>query len=525
MSDGFRRSRTLPDLSTPTRVNYLTKSLSAQKLALSRSGEVKGMNSHAFRDYTFVIQIVLYGCLGLMLFGALMVYASGKSHSSDYVHHREDTWSYQVVVKEDHYEKTLGSESSARLKMGMQQSIPFAKPHLLVPVMKALTFEYDREMPLYNDASPPKKSQRRKYAKSRKAFEVAGKTLAESCPSSSSIRLFVGIASRASIKARLKRNAIRSSWLEDMRISFSDAVRGTFLVSQPSPDSQTELKDIAIDLVDEFEEYNDIAIVPGPENYMALPTKTFSMMRYALASSCQYTHILKTDDDVYLRLSYLLQIIQAGIYHGELNIEAKSTADVYQIIDRKEHSVPVKPWNSHLYIGKIDRNVSGIFPGFSPVRDPENKWYLSEENYPDDLGPSNIRWVSGWGYLMSRDVTAKALNGAYAIASSNADNRPAWWGRLPWEDVVVATLLSNYTKLYHHEGFKAAWDSCRNDTVLKHLDNQAPSLVSGLREQDRSGLWKVKEVVCSSGLYRPGYYNEWRNWRNSLPDTLSVGKM
>jgi hypothetical protein len=39
----------------------------------------------------------------------------------------------------------------------------------------------------------------------------------------------------------------------------------------------------------------------GADLYRTLPGKTLHLLRYALSSSCRYTHILKTDDDVYLR--------------------------------------------------------------------------------------------------------------------------------------------------------------------------------------------------------------------------------
>jgi hypothetical protein len=449
-----------------------------------------------------------------MLLGAAVFYIKSQpiSHGK--------YWSYQVVLKEEHYGD--GNVEDGQ-HMAKNQMIPFARPYLSVPVMKALTFNYDRAVPLYSPDSPPPPREQEMYSNMRRHLEESGSILGERCPDSDSIRVFVGIASRASVNALAKRNAIRKSWLIDIHEKFSSNVRGEFLVSQPNYESKEDLLDIADDLVEEYTVYRDVAIVPGPENYMALPIKTFSMMRYALASTCEFTHILKTDDDVYLRVGYLLQIIQEGLHHGSLRIMAKNSLDAS--LWKGKDSMISKPWTSHMYVGKVDRNVSGIFPGFVPVRDPKNKWYLSEDAYPDELGPENIRWISGWGYLMSRDVTEHLMQKSGLIASNSPENRPLWWGKLPWEDVVVATLLSDYVKLYQHNGFKAAWDSCKNDTVLKHLDNQAPMLVSGLREQDTSGLWDKKEVVCSMGDYTPGYYSQWKRWRNSLPDALTVGMM
>lgn len=113
------------------------------------------------------------------------------------------------------------------------------------------------------------------------------------------------------------------------------------------------------------------------------------------------------------------------------------------------------------------------------------------------------------------------------FSSAEAIDRPSWWGKLPWEDTVVASLLSRHdgVELSYHKGFKAAWDICSPDTVLKHLDNDAPLLTEGLQAQEASGLWSINSVTCSTGPYEAGNYNEWRRWRNNLPDTMAGGFM
>jgi hypothetical protein len=89
-------------------------------------------------------------------------------------------------------------------------------------------------------------------------------------------------------------------------------------------------------------------------------------------------------------------------------------------------------------------------------------------------------------------------------------------------------MLSGVARVHHHDGFKAAWQECGPNVVLKHLDNDAPSLQvgvwgagmqssadsplcfelpalrdwplqEGLHAQELSGLWAKKSVVCSSG--------------------------
>lgn len=68
------------------------------------------------------------------------------------------------------------------------------------------------------------------------------------------------------------------------------------------------------------------------------------------------------------------------------------------------------------------------------------------------------------------------------------------------EDVQVGLMLSSYLPgPYHHPGFKRPWDSCPPSTVARHLDVDAPALMAGLYEQEKSGLWDVVGVQCSSG--------------------------
>ena len=519
---GFRRSSTLPELQSTGYGSAHRKSPSSHSITgvPSNTDLLRALKSHSAQsrstNYSLVVQSILCCCLVLMLLGGLLSYTSVTTH--------ERTARYHLMITREYSEKQILDTTGVLEERS--DRIPFAKPTLLVQATKALQFQEYDAVPLYSTDTLGGAKKKKRMMKMREEMErLHTSETAESCPSSDTVRLFVGIASRASVRARTKRNAIRDAWLGDIGESFGDSVKGTFLVSQPNFKSQGELLNLADDLIDEYRLYKDIAVIPGPENYMALPIKTFSMMRYALSSTCQYTHVLKTDDDVYLRIGYLLDIIHLGIYHGVLKIQAKSILDFHAKIKKVPKRKESTPWMTSMYIGKLDRNVTNTYPGFEPVRDPENKWYLSEDSYPDELGPDRIRWISGWGYLLSRDVVEHVWEEAESIASKEVHQRPAWWGRLPWEDVVVATLLRDYTDLYHHEGFKAAWDSCKNDTVLKHLDNQAPLLVAGLAEQDRTGLWDKKEVVCSAGEYEPGDYKTWKRWRNSLPDAKTVGKM
>jgi hypothetical protein len=67
---------------------------------------------------------------------------------------------------------------------------------------------------------------------------------------------------------------------------------------------------------------------------------------------------------------------------------------------------------------------------------------------------------------------------------------------MPWEDILVGSLLSGVARVHHHDGFKAAWQDCDRLTVLKHLDYDAPALQVG----SGIGCWgAVRALLCAVG--------------------------
>lgn len=513
--DRFRRSKTLPDLGE----SLLPKTSSASSISSAQSppittSKLKGLLQRRTSSYEslsdfptsrgyFWIQLILYGCLASMLAAGVFVL---KSQSSPGIPSTA-TRSFQVVYTSEY---TAGKDI-ANSSPEQRTMIPFMKATGAAPVLDALTF---RPPLLYTEDRQKGSPSSLDEALDRLPYRW--EPIVEQCPSSPRVRVFVAIASRASVAGLPKRNMIRETWMQDIATMHADRIKAQFLVSQPTKD----VAEVAEDLAMEVERYGDLAVVPGVEDYYRLPEKTIAMMRYALSSACDYTHVLKTDDDVYMRPAYLLDVIDRGLFDGALQIQANTNLD-YIMQKRKRRDGPGRqvPWMDKMFVGKVDRNVTGSFPGFEAVRDPRNKWYLSEEEYPDSLGPHRVRWISGWGYAMSRDVVQHAVDRVL-----DKGPKPVWFGRMPWEDVAMAALLQDYAPLSHLDSFKAAWDTCTNDTVLKHLDNQA-MLIPGLHELDGNGVWEAHTVPCSAGMYEEGEYEEWRTWRNKQPDTAANGEM
>lgn len=301
------------------------------------------------------------------------------------------------------------------------------------------------------------------------------------------LRFFIGVTSKCcGEKSRHNRDAIRATWMK-LGLSTFDNVDIKFFLAQPDPADADESIQM---LDDEIRMHDDIVVVRGHDLYENLPNKTFGMLKYTLSSPQKYTHVLKTDDDCYVRVHKLMEILDP----------------------------PDGPQLEGMYKGCIENRG-----GFWPIRDPNSKWYLRYDEL-DDYTAQPIRgtkYLAGWGYILTRDMAFHAMKKVYAW-DNKLENVPAWYPIMKWEDVLMGILLSDkiaYPDADYH--FKAAWRACTNETAIRHLDLDAPSLFAGLYQQELSGLWLKKTVQCSSGNYVAGDYAGWKRWRNSVTEAES----
>lgn len=629
--------------------------------------------------------------------------------------------------------------------------VTFRDEGFLVPLSEALDVERWEPEHVYDVEMPPRRLRRavRRGEGTRGADQVGGaeaEGAAESAPLSFSpetcptgpVRVLIGIASRCCVaSARAKRAALREAWAGGVGQEWPEGAQVRFFVSQPplgaTPEASAKARREAVELLrEEIAEHGDLVVLPGEDGYRELPVKTLQLFRHGLESPCNYTHVAKIDDDVYLRVDNLRKTLETGAHEWDLPIEAPGRgADVDLVFDGRwagdgpepswalsakrprateaavvdhagllgaamtindaqllpdgasqagdsadvssssdalgarralpstgarapvlradgapgvtfgavgasgglaapggvetpdegglvrgqtegridDGSAPAgsgrgaasvlpaslggapaasTPWLQNVYLGAVDSNRSGTFPGWGPLRDPHSKWYLSEAQLSDAQAQDllGVRWISGWAYVLSTDLVRTVLDEAHRLGSatpaqegsppaelavesraapdpqspkqrvaaqgisSSGDpraallvdgdgvealtpsrdpsafpTRPLWWGRMPWEDVLVARLLRDRSAapISHSVGFKASWDACDERTIAKHLDVDAPKLVPGLRAQELSGLWRHKEVVCSSANADVGDYAAWRAWRNGLGDASVTG--
>ncbi|KAL0033279.1 hypothetical protein WJX77_001614 [Trebouxia sp. C0004] len=304
-------------------------------------------------------------------------------------------------------------------------------------------------------------------------------------PSGAGLLILVAVTSTCcTMQAQHRRNAIRQSWALTMAKSPSP-VDLKFVLAQPN---DSKIADVRSLLQAEMR-HQDILFVRNEELYINLPKKTINIMRYASLASPRYSHVLKTDDDCYVRVAKLVHLVQKLERDGQ----------------------------GMLYIGRQENSH-----GFFPIRDPASKWYIPYRDMPDDVVPWKAVYLAGWGYLLSQDAVQLVVS-RVELYEQQPDKAPGWFAGLHWEDVLVGLLLHEYAQPQNRpDEFRAAWDSCNAGAVVKHMDVEALEVFPMLYTQENGGAWDVQTVKCQVGGYSPGDYWSWKHWRDTLEDVLRV---
>ena len=186
----------------------------------------------------------------------------------------------------------------------------------------------------------------------------------------------------------------------------------------------------------EIREHGDIAFIRQRDVYENLFNKTHSMLKYYLSHPAKYTHVLKTDEDVYVRIKKVL---------NSLN---------------DEHMVPRM---RHVYKGYIENQR-----GFKPFRDPMSKWYQPYGEFDADMAKevTGTLYLAGWGYVLSRDVAFHALK-RYQKWELTPTTAPRWQHKFHnLEDIMVGILVSNYVSPDSDYRFKPSWRKCTPATAV-----------------------------------------------------------
>ncbi|PRW57106.1 Phosphatidylserine synthase 2 isoform A [Chlorella sorokiniana] len=448
----------------------------------------------------------------------------------------------------------------------------------------------------------------------------------------SGVRMLVGVVSACCTEKAAERRAIlRDTWARTIQESHP-GINLRFFLAQP-PDAGTAARWLPA-LQAELERHNDTVVLRGEDTYKNLPNKTLRLLRYALAHPAGYTHVMKTDDDCYVRISKVVEALsdppqeppagtltlggapklplglhrrhllpatlaqlrdmagrdgsplhtdgmqlvnmtklvrQLGAAAGrtlvddaegratslaqieqnakvaqraqqaalQLAEQGREAEEQQQAVQEQQQGLAkqvvaaaggaggrgsgragghklLPPRMTGVYLGCLENKG-----GFFPIRDQASKWYVPYEELPDESIPFAVKYLAGWGVVLSRDLATHAVSKAN-LFQRRPELAPAWFGPLAWEDVMLGLLLEDVADPQDHFGFRPAWRACPADTAVKHLDVDAPRLFRGLYEQDVSGLWDDKPVQCASGDYLVGDYAGWKAWRDQLPTVERV---
>ena len=202
-------------------------------------------------------------------------------------------------------------------------------------------------------------------------------------------------------------------------------------------------------LGDEISEYGDIVAIRGSDVYNNLTNKTLGIMKYMLSAPEGYTHLMKTDDDVYIRVRKLVETLsdeyesQNGVYRGRMEIT-----------------------------------------GFVLSRDPASKWHFSyaEISQQTEKELDGTEYLAGWGYVLSRDLVFHAMKKVYAW-DTHQQRAPAWHKRLKGlEDVMTGLLMRDIVEHPQTDAhFKPAHMRCTNYTIVCVLNSLIFSCDSAYR--------------------------------------------
>ncbi|CAK9183741.1 unnamed protein product [Ilex paraguariensis] len=228
--------------------------------------------------------------------------------------------------------------------------------------------------------------------------------------------LFIGVVSTANNFKR--RMGVRRTWMQYAAVRTGQvAVR--FFVGLHKNQMVNE------ELWHEARTYGDIQLMPFVDYYSLITLKTVAICIFGTqVVSAKY--VMKTDDDAFVRVDEVLASldrinVSRGLLYGLINSESR------------------------------------------PHRNPDSKWYISPEEWPEDTYPP---WAHGPGYVVSSDI-AKAIYKRH---------KKGHLKMFKLEDVAMGIWIADMKKKglevrYEKEG-RVFNEGCKNGYVVAHY--QAP---------------------------------------------------
>ncbi|PAN06667.1 hypothetical protein PAHAL_1G279900 [Panicum hallii] len=231
-------------------------------------------------------------------------------------------------------------------------------------------------------------------------------------PAGKDVDLLIGIFSTANNFKR--RMVIRRTWMQ------YDAVRQGAVAVRFFVGLHTNLM-VNEELWNEARTYGDIQVLPFVDYYSLITWKTLAICIYG-TSTVSAKYVMKTDDDAFVRVDEIRSTIK------QLNVS-----------------------NGLLY-GRINSDSS-------PHRNPESKWYISQEEWPEEKYPP---WAHGPGYVVSQDI-AREINSWYKASQLKM---------FKLEDVAMGIWVNDLKKdglpVKYETDTRINTDGCNDGYIVAH---------------------------------------------------------
>ncbi|KAL6899290.1 hypothetical protein ACP4OV_005948 [Aristida adscensionis] len=253
-------------------------------------------------------------------------------------------------------------------------------------------------------------------------------------PDGKDVDLLIGIFSTANNFKR--RMVIRRTWMQ------YDAVRRGAAAVRFFVGLHTNLM-VNKELWNEARTYGDIQVLPFVDYYSLITWKTLAVCIYGTtAVSAKY--LMKTDDDAFVRVDEIHSSLKTlntshGLLYGRINSDSR------------------------------------------PHRNPESKWYISHEEWPEEKYPP---WAHGPGYVVSQDI-ATTINTWYKTSHLKM---------FKLEDVAMGIWINDMEK----EGLQVKYktderiyiDGCKDGYIVAHY--QEPRQMLCMWEK----LLRTNQAAC-----------------------------
>ncbi|KAL4015811.1 hypothetical protein IC575_023413 [Cucumis melo] len=246
------------------------------------------------------------------------------------------------------------------------------------------------------------------------------------------LELFIGVFSTANnFKYRM---AVRRTWMQYPEVQ-AGSVAVRFFVGLHKNQIVNE------ELWDEARTYGDIQMMPFVDYYSLITWKTLGICIFG-AEIASAKYIMKTDDDAFVRVDEVLASLkrinaQSGLLYGLINSDSQ------------------------------------------PHRDPESKWYISLEEWPEDNYPT---WAHGPGYVVSSDI-AKTISKKYKEGSLKM---------FKLEDVAMGIWIANIKKegleIRYEKDERIHIEGCKDDYVVAHYQGPREMLCLWQKLQEGNGV-------------------------------------